>query len=121
MANIDVAKDWLGNFRSNTLAWGVPHVVFILALLTPVPIRATVWVVALAWMGVACILNSRRCRRTHCRFTGPYYLAMTLPVLALGTGFISASFLGWVALAALILGGGKIIWWGTEHAWGQFS
>jgi len=27
-------------------------------------------------MGTACILNARRCGRTHCRYTGPYYLAM---------------------------------------------
>jgi len=26
---------------------------------------------AIAWMGSVCIMNSRRCGRVHCRFTGP--------------------------------------------------
>src|SRR5215831_6433182 len=36
-------------------------------------------------MGVACILNAQRCRRTHCRYTGPYFLcpfvSLVLPAL----------------------------------------
>jgi hypothetical protein len=74
-----------------------------------------------AWMGTACILNSRRCGRTHCRYTGPYYLAMTVPVLALASGVIPVDFYGWLLLAILILGGSMIIWWATERAWGKFS
>jgi hypothetical protein len=41
-------------------------------------------------MGTACILNARRSGRTHCRFTGPYYLAMTAPVLVLASGVATA-------------------------------
>ena len=65
--------------------------------------------------------NARRCNRTHCRFTGPYYLAMIIPVLALGSGMISAGIYGWIVLGILILGGSKLIWWATERAWGRFS
>lgn len=119
MASIDVARDWLGNSRSNAFAWGIPHVAFVAALFAPVPARASVWVVALAWMGIACILNSRRCRRTHCRYTGPYYLTMIVPVLFFAV--MPVGFFGWLALGTLILGGGKIIWWGTERVWGRFS
>ena len=79
------------------------------------------WIIALVWMGTACILNSRRCGRTHCRYTGPYYLAMIAPVLVLASGVISVGFYGWLALAVLILGGSMIIWWATERAWGKFS
>jgi len=78
-------------------------------------------VVALIWMGTACILNSRRCGRTHCRYTGPYYLGMIGPVLMLASGVVSAGFSGWLILGVLILAGGKIIWWATEFAWGKFS
>jgi hypothetical protein len=71
-------------------------------------------------MGAACILNSRRCGRTHCRYTGPYYLAMIAPVLMLASGAISVDFYAWLSLAVLILGGSMIIWWATERAWGKF-
>jgi hypothetical protein len=68
-------------------------------------------------MGVACILNSKRCGRTHCRYTGPYYLAMIVPLLALS--FISSSIYEWITLAAIIVGGSKLIWWATEPGMGQ--
>ena len=90
-------------------------------LLVMVPARTAIWIAALAWMGVACILNARRCGRTHCRFTGPYYLVMILPVLALGLGIVPASLFGWLILGAFIILGGKAIWWATERAWGMFS
>jgi hypothetical protein len=91
------------------------------ALFLPVPIRVVVWIVALIWMGTACILNARRCKRTHCRYTGPYYLAMTAPVVALGLGIVSAGIYAWVVLGVLILAGSKLIWWATDRAWGEFS
>ena len=84
------SRDWLASPRASALAWWIPYATIIAALLVSIPIRAVVWAVALIWMGTACILNARRCNRTHCRFTGPYYLAMIIPVLALGSGMISA-------------------------------
>lgn len=112
--------DWVGNARTNILAWWIPKGAIIAALFVPVPLRAAVWTLALIWMGTACILNARRCGRTHCRYTGPYYLAMIAPVL-LAFGIFSANFYGWLVLAALIVFGGWIIWWATERAWGKFS
>ena len=67
------------------------------------------WVAAIVWMGTACLLNARRSGRTHCRFTGPYYLAMIAPSLALG--IVDAPLYAWLVLAAFILLGDKIIWW----------
>src|SRR5229473_4101056 len=76
---------------------------------------------ALIWVGTACLLNARRCGRTHCRYRGPYYLTMIAPVLVLASGIISAGFYGWLGLGVLIFAGSKIIWWVTEWAWGKFS
>jgi hypothetical protein len=115
------SRDWLANPRANILAWWIPHGAIVAALFLPPYVRAVAWTVALMWMGIACILNARRCNRTHCRFTGPYYLAMIAPVLALGTGVVSASMYGWIALGILIVAGDKLIWWATECAWGKFS
>jgi hypothetical protein len=72
------------------------------ALFLRVPVLAVVWIVALIWMGSACILNARQCGRTHCRYTGPYYLAMALVLASAG---VSASFYGWIILGVVIVVG----------------
>src|SRR2546425_12095613 len=70
------SRDWLRSPRTNLLAWWIPQAAFLAGLFVPVPVRAVIWIIALIWMGTACILNARLCGRTHCRYTGPYYLAM---------------------------------------------
>ena len=115
------SNDWLSSIRTNVMAWWGPKIFILVALFAPVPPRTAVWTVALAWMGTACILNARRCGRTHCRFTGPYYLAMIIPVLALGAGVVPSDLYGWIALGTAIILGSKIIWWMSERAWGKFS
>ena len=112
--------DWAGNARANILAWWIPKGAIIAALFAPVPARAAAWIVALIWMGTACILNARRCGRTHCRYTGPYYLAMIVPILVLASGLLVANFYGWLIVAVVIVCGSCIIWFATERAWGQF-
>ena len=113
------SKDWLGSTRSSLMAWWVPTVLIVAGLLASTPLRTFIWVAALVWMGVACLLNAKRSGRTHCRFTGPYYLAMIIPALTLAA--LNAPPYAWLVLAALILLGDKIIWWATERVWGPFS
>jgi hypothetical protein len=115
------SADWIGSVRTNVLAWWIPQGAMVAALFVEVPARTVIWIIALVWMGVACLLNAQRCGRTHCRFTGPFYLAMILPVLFLGTGLVSSGFYEWLALGAFIILGSKIIWYATERAWGKFS
>ena len=118
---LQVAHDWVSDARTNVFAWWLPKGAVVVALFAPEPVRAGVWIAALVWMGTACVLNARRCGRTHCRYTGPFYLAMIVPVILFATDIINASFYGWLALAVFILAGGWIIWWATERAWGKFS
>jgi hypothetical protein len=108
--------DWAGDIRRYGLAWGLPIGVMVGGLLIDVPARMILWILALVWMGAACVLNARRCGRTHCRFTGPYYLVMIIPVLALGSGIASFGKYGWLTLGVLIIAGSKLIW-----MWGRFS
>jgi len=115
------SADWAGDIRTWGLIWGLPRLVVIAGFLVDVPIRTVMWIISLAWMGTACLLNARRCGRTHCRFTGPYYLAMIIPVLILASGIASVGLYGWLALGAVIIFGSKIISWTTERAWGKFS
>src|SRR5687767_7821328 len=77
-------RDWLSGFRTYTVAWVLPLALLLIGLLLTPSARMLVWTFALAWMGVACLLNARRCGRTHCRFTGPYFLLMIVPVIVLG-------------------------------------
>src|SRR5438094_5083627 len=118
---VQSSRDWLCSPGINLLAWWIPQAAMLASLFIPVPVRTVIWIIALIWMGTACILNSRRCGRTHCRYTGPYYLAMIAPVLLLASGVISVDFYAWLSLAILILGGSMIIWRATERASGKFS
>src|SRR3984957_20216559 len=90
------AADWLGSVRTNVLAWWLPVCAMLAGLFVATPARMVIWIVALAWMGTACVLNARRCGRTHCRFTGPYYLVMIVPVFALGLCVVPAGLSGWL-------------------------
>src|SRR5712691_9523333 len=114
------ATDWIASIRTWGLAWGLPSSAIVIGLLVDVPTRTVIWIAALVCMGTACLLNARRCGRTHCRYTGPYYLAMIAPALVLGSDTVSAGIYGWIVLAVLIIGGSKFIWWATERAWGKF-
>src|SRR5712691_4504900 len=120
-ATIQTSRDWLGGTRSSLLAWWIPHAAILAGLFAPTPIRGAIWTIALIWMGAACILNARRCGRTHCRYTGPYYLLMIAPVLVLGSDVVSAGIYGWIVLGVIIVGGSKLIWWTSERAWEKFS
>ena len=82
MTTAEASRDWLASRSSNLLAWWFPHVGLLVGLFVPIPVRVAIWSVALLWMGTACILNSRRCGRTHCRYTGPYYVAMLKSLFA---------------------------------------
>ena len=37
-------------------------------------LRNWIWIVALLWMGGACLVNAVRCGRLHCYVTGPFFL-----------------------------------------------
>jgi len=115
------SADWAGNARTYGLVWGLPIVAILGGLLLDIQARAVVWAFALAWMGTACILNARRCGRTHCRYTGPYYLLMIGPTLFLSFGAQSVGVLGWSIFAGVILLGSKLLWWVTERSWGAYS
>jgi len=120
-APTQTSRDWLNGVQASLLAWWLPHAAIFTGLFVPVTIRAAIWITALIWMGTACLLNARRCNRTHCRYTGPYYLAMIVPVVVLGFGVVSAGIYGWISLGVFAVGGSGLIWWATERTWGKFS
>jgi ABC-type uncharacterized transport system permease subunit len=90
------------------------------AMLLEPGLRVIVWSAALVWMGGACIANARRCGRTHCRFTGPFYLLMAALVLAYAAGALPIGEHGWAMLGAVTIVGTAVLWWGSERIWGLF-
>ncbi len=114
-------KDWAGNAFIFAIVWGLPLAAILAASLLEVPARTVIWAIALAWMGIACLSNAKRCGRTHCRYTGPYYLLLIIPVMMLGTGLLPPVAYGWWVLGLAILLGGKVVWWLTEMRWGKYT
>lgn len=120
-APTQTTRDWLGSVYTSLLAWWMPKAAILAGLFVPVSARAVIWIIALIWMGAACLLNARRCNRTHCRYTGPYYFVMIVPVFVFGMGVVSTGICGWFFLGVFIVGGSGLIWWATERTWGKFS
>lgn len=113
--------DWAASFGGWLRAWGIPSLILIAAAFTEPMTRALVWSGVLVWMGAACVVNARRCGRTHCRYTGPYYFLLVVPVLLHGLGVVSLGPWAWWVLGALILFGSKLIWLATEWLWGRYT
>ena len=112
--------DWLSTRRGSLLAWWLP----IGAMLLAVPLadgpKTAIWVASLAWMGIACLHNAHRGGPVHCRYTGPFLLAMTLPVLAYGAGVLPLGGDGWRWFGLSIGLGVTGIWWLSERMLGRY-
>jgi hypothetical protein len=117
-----MAENWIWASGRLTLAglWGIPAAAMLLALLLDPAPRGVVWITMLAWMGWACIANARRCGRTHCHYTGPFFLAMAGLVAAYIAGVMPLGSQPWLALAILTAGGNALIWWASERFLGTY-
>ncbi len=113
-------RDWIRSPRSYIVAWGIPTTALILGVFVPPPWRAFIWVLALLWMGAACLANAARCGRTHCYFTGPLFLLMALFVILHGFEIVWLGPNGWMWLGAAIVTGTIGVWIVTEKVWGKF-
>jgi hypothetical protein len=113
------ARDWAGGFTL-ALVWGIPAATMLAAAFLDPLVRALIWTLMLIWMGGACVANSRRCGRTHCRYTGPFFLAMAVIVVAHATGLLPLGVHGWEILGTVTMLGNVLIWWGSERVHGTF-
>ncbi|WP_217808100.1 hypothetical protein [Oceanibacterium hippocampi] len=102
------------------LFWGLPIAAMLAAIVAVHPLKTIVWATALVWMGAACLVNARRCGRTHCYFTGPFFLLMTIPVLLHGYHVFWLGTDGWKWLGIAVGVGGGGLWCLTEKLWGRF-
>lgn len=113
--------DLVGSRLMLAVVWGIPAAAMLLALLLEPITRAAVWMATLSWMGGACIVNARRCGRTHCRYTGPFFLGMAGLVAAYGAGVLPLGNQPWLLLGIAIAVGIALIWWGSERILGTYS
>jgi hypothetical protein len=116
-----VQRDWAGKGPTLVAIWGIPAAAMLLALLLEPGARAVVWTAMLAWMGWACLQNARRCGRTHCRYTGPFFLAMAVLVVAYAAGVVPLGNHPWLMLGILTVAGNALIWWGSERLLGTYT
>ncbi|GJL92707.1 MAG: hypothetical protein DHS20C04_23660 [Hyphococcus sp.] len=70
-----------------------------------VPLWGTVAIMsgAFFWMGLACLLNARRCRRRHCYYSGPIFIIGGIAVLLVGFEIVSLGQDGLVIVASVTL------------------
>ena len=119
-ASLPAKNDWVGNYRSYALAWGLPTAALIAAIWIAPPAKTLIWTAALVWMGAACLGNARRCGRTHCFYTGPFFLVMAVVTLLHGFQIVPLGADGWNWIGTAIGVGGGGLWCLTEHILGKY-
>lgn len=119
-AETNRSSDLVADLRSYTLLWGLPAVAMLAALFLSHPAKTLVWIATLVWMGLACLVNARRCGRTHCYFTGPFFLAMTVPVFLHSYALMPLGPEGWKWLGIVIASGAAGIWFLSERFWATY-
>ena len=91
--------DWASGVRG-CLTFGIPAAILLISPTIGTRYLVIVWPTLLTFMGVACLLNARRCGRIHCYLTGPFFLILAGVALLYGTSILPFGATGWSALSA---------------------
>ncbi len=122
--DVQIAKagDLTDGALSSFLFWKLPAVVVVgVALLDVGTVgQALVWAPSLAIGGAACVANTRRCRRVHCYFTGPFFLLMAAVSLLHGVGALPLGEEGWTWIELVTLIGAITLGYLPELVWGRY-
>lgn len=108
--------DWASGLRG-CLTWGIPAVVLIIS---PLQDFVIVWPIVLTVMGLACLLNARRCGRIHCYVTGPFFLLLALVGLLHGLDVMPLGARGWSKLSIALVVGSVIFICVPEWLFGRY-
>jgi 1,4-dihydroxy-2-naphthoate octaprenyltransferase len=115
-----VPSDWTSSWQHLATIWGLPVALMVAsAILAPRP-RGAVWTALLLFMGGACLVNARRCHRTHCYYTSPFLILMAAVVALYTLGFVPLGSNGWGTLASVTFGGVAILCCVTERIRGRY-
>ena len=116
------SRDILSSWWSVFILYWLPAIAIVVAGAPAISSgwRTVVWTVALATMGVACIVNALRCGRVHCYLTGPFFLLMALVALSYGLGILRLGKNGWNLLGLITLIGAIALWCLPEMFLGKY-
>ena len=110
----------LAHGKSLLLIWGVPVVGLVISGQIGGWVQVIAWPTLLTWMGTACLLNARRCRRLHCYLTGPYFLLLALISLFYGVGVLPLGQRGWSTLSLALVVGALLFLYVPEWLFGRY-
>lgn len=120
-ANSGKTRDYSARLSSFMVGWGIPILAILsLNFLRPgITVSTLVIMAAFTWMGAGCLINSKRCKRRHCYYSGPVFLVGTALVGLVGFGLIDfgrdgLSYAVWGTLAAVGLT------FVPEFIWGKY-
>jgi hypothetical protein len=68
-------------------------------------------------MGIACLINARRCGRLHCFVTGPLFLAGAVATVL--DAFEITNLGGWLIAGIVIIG--TVVGYGLEWKYGTYA
>lgn len=116
----ETRTDWARGARGVVL-WGVPAAMLAASgALLPARDLLFVWPPILALMGIACLLNARRCGRVHCYATGPFLLILAALALLYGIGALPLGPHGWSILSDVLIVGAVILCCVPELLFGRY-
>jgi len=113
--------DWASKPLLFGKMWGLPiSILWISPVLENRMVIGWIWAVSLVWMGVVCLLNARKCKRTHCFYTGPFFLFMAVISLLYGSDIIEINGNGWSWLGSITAVVSVSIWVLSESILGKY-
>jgi len=112
-------QDWARGVRG-LLIWGLPVAALLAGGFLPERYLVVLWPSSLTFMGVACLLNARRCGRVHCYVTGPFFLVLAAVALLYGLRVLPLGKHGWNTLGLVLLAGGVLLWYVPEWVFGRY-
>ena len=112
--------DWLKSAIGQVVGWYLPIAALIGAIGLSHPLKTMIWVAALTWMGIACLVNAKRCGRTHCFYTGPFFLLIAGLALMHGFQIPWLGTEGWRWLGISLAIGTSLLWCLPEHIQGKY-
>ncbi|MFL6602526.1 MAG: hypothetical protein ACJ8R9_14490 [Steroidobacteraceae bacterium] len=113
-------NDWAYGGRF-LLIWVLPTAILIWSAFITWHYLIVAWPTLLTGMGGACLLNARRCARTHCYISGPFFLMLAIVGLLYGLGALPLGVNGWRVLSAALLIGGAILVYVPDRLFGHYG
>jgi hypothetical protein len=115
-----IERDLASSFTRTAITWGPGILLMILTGPLGGWDRAIGWTVGLVWLASLCLLNFARCRRVHCAFTGPFFLALAVVALLAGLKILAFGNNAWNLLGLIALLGGLALTFAPEFVWGRY-